>query len=104
MNTQISYDEAADQIVESESIRGALLMGRIMSKCMNLLIAKLDETESALISLQPDSPVYHQAEKDVRAAMGSLQDYNDALGAYGQMIDEIRAKKRLRKDTKQWVN
>ena len=84
------HDVAADQILESESIKGALLIGRIVPKCMKLLIAKLDETEATLLSLSPDSPAYSQAEKEVIAAKLSIQDYNDASGAYSEMIDEIR--------------
>ena len=98
------HDLAADQILESDSVQGALLIGRIMPKCMNLLIAKLDEKESVLLSLQPDCPAYSQAERDWRAARASLLGYSDALSAYAEMINETGVNQRLQKDTKQWVN
>ncbi len=89
-------DIAAYEILQHESIRIDALLCRVAPKCVDLLIAKCEEAEAAIVNYPPDSPEHYRAQKRAVAARKSMHEYADALNAWAEMLAT-----RVEKDTKE---
>ncbi len=87
-------DAAVGNVVEI--IRAREVLCRVAPKCVDLLIAKCEEAEAAIVNYPPDSPEHYKAEEKAVAARKSMNKYADALNAWAEMLNA-----RVEKDTKE---